>query len=34
VGGALVIGEERFSLYLPPHEPAEGSAAQGGEGKG
>ena len=34
VGGALVIGESRFSLYLPPHEPAERSAGQGGEGKG
>jgi len=34
VGGALVIGDERFSLYLPPHEPAERSAGQGGEGKG
>jgi signal transduction histidine kinase len=34
VGGALVVGEERFSLYLPPHEPAERTAGQGGEGKG
>jgi signal transduction histidine kinase len=34
VGGALVIGEDRFSLYLPPHEPAERSAGQGGEGQG
>jgi signal transduction histidine kinase len=34
VGGALVVGETRFSLYLPPHEPAERSAGQGGEGKG
>jgi signal transduction histidine kinase len=34
VGGALVIGERRFSLYLPPHEPAERTAGQGGEGQG
>ncbi|MEA3041981.1 MAG: hypothetical protein QOC65_1470, partial [Sphingomonadales bacterium] len=34
VGGALVIGEDRFSLYLPPHEPAERTAGQGGEGQG
>ncbi|HEX8216981.1 MAG TPA: ATP-binding protein, partial [Allosphingosinicella sp.] len=34
VGGALVVGDTRFSLYLPPHEPAERSAGQGGEGKG
>jgi signal transduction histidine kinase len=34
VGGALVIGETLFSLYLPPHEPAERTAGQGGEGKG
>jgi len=34
VGGALVIGEALFSLYLPPHEPAERTAGQGGEGKG
>lgn len=34
VGGALVVGETRFSLYLPPHEPVERSAGQGGEGKG
>jgi signal transduction histidine kinase len=32
VGGALVIGETRFSLYLPLHEPAGLSAGQGGEG--
>ena len=29
VGGALVVGEERFALYLPPHEPAELSSGQG-----
>ena len=34
VGGALVIGETRFSLYLPPLGPAERTAGQGGEGKG
>jgi signal transduction histidine kinase len=34
VGGALVIGERRFSLYLPPLDAAERSAGQGGEGKG
>ena len=34
VGGALVIGETRFSLYLPPLEAAERPAGQGGEGKG
>ncbi|HEY0149364.1 MAG TPA: histidine kinase dimerization/phospho-acceptor domain-containing protein [Allosphingosinicella sp.] len=30
VGGALVVGEERFSLYLPPHEPVERSSGQSG----
>jgi signal transduction histidine kinase len=30
VGGALVVGEERFALYLPPHEPVERSSGQGG----
>ncbi|HEX9953870.1 MAG TPA: histidine kinase dimerization/phospho-acceptor domain-containing protein [Allosphingosinicella sp.] len=30
VGGALAIGEERFALYLPPHEPVERSSGQGG----
>jgi signal transduction histidine kinase len=34
VGGALVVGETRFSLYLPPLEPAERTAGQGGEGTG
>ena len=34
VGGALVVGEARFSLYLPPFEPAERTAGQGGEGTG
>ena len=34
VGGALLIGERRFSLYLPPLGPAERSAGQGGEGAG
>ena len=34
VGGALVIGAERFALYLPPFEPAERTAGQGGEGAG
>ncbi|HEX8583580.1 MAG TPA: histidine kinase dimerization/phospho-acceptor domain-containing protein [Allosphingosinicella sp.] len=29
VGGALVVGEEKFSLYLPPQEPAERSSGQG-----
>jgi len=29
VGGALVIGETRFFLYLPPLEPAERSTGQG-----
>ncbi|HEX4738323.1 MAG TPA: HAMP domain-containing sensor histidine kinase [Allosphingosinicella sp.] len=29
VGGALVIGETRFYLYLPPLEPAERSSEQG-----
>jgi hypothetical protein len=29
VGGALVIGDERFFLYLPPNEPAELSSGQG-----
>jgi signal transduction histidine kinase len=31
-GGALIIGAERFSLYLPPLHTAELSAGQGGEG--
>ena len=30
VGGGLVIGPERFFLYLPPLEPAERSTGQGG----
>ena len=34
VGGALVVGETRLSLYLPPHDPAGLTAGQGGEGKG
>ncbi len=29
VGGALLIGDERFFLYLPPLEPAELSSGQG-----
>jgi signal transduction histidine kinase len=29
VGGALVVGEQRFFLYLPPLEPAERSSGQG-----
>ena len=29
VGGALLIGDERFFLYLPPQEPAERSTGQG-----
>jgi signal transduction histidine kinase len=29
VGGALVVGETRFFLYLPPLEPAERSTGQG-----
>ncbi len=34
VGGALVIGAERFCLYLPPLQAAERNAGQGGEGIG
>jgi hypothetical protein len=30
VGGALLIGDKRFFLYLPPEEPAELSTGQGG----
>ena len=29
VGGALIVGEQRFFLHLPPHEPAERSSGQG-----
>jgi hypothetical protein len=29
VGGALLIGDDRFYLYLPPQEPAERSSGQG-----
>jgi signal transduction histidine kinase len=29
VGGALAVGDNRFYLYLPPHEPAELSSGQG-----
>ena len=29
VGGALVIGDDRFSLYLPPLRAPEGSSGQG-----
>jgi hypothetical protein len=29
VGGALVVGADRFFLYLPPQEPAERSTGQG-----
>jgi signal transduction histidine kinase len=29
VGGALAVGDARFSLYLPPLEPAERSSGQG-----
>jgi signal transduction histidine kinase len=34
VGGALVVGESRLSLYLPPLDTAERPAGQGGEGQG
>ncbi len=30
VGGALQVGEHRFSLYLPPLEPAERSSGRNG----
>jgi signal transduction histidine kinase len=30
VGGALVVAEERFALYLPPQEPVERSSGQSG----
>ena len=30
VGGTLLVGEERFALYLPPHEQAERSTGQSG----
>jgi signal transduction histidine kinase len=29
VGGTLTVGDQRFALYLPPHEPAERSSGQG-----
>jgi hypothetical protein len=34
VGGALVVGERAFSLYLPPHEPAERTRARAAKAKG